>query len=597
MKALFYLNKYFFKYKWRLTLGIAFIFATNLFNVYAPIIIKNAVKEATDLLQNLDDNFDYAVVSETVAWLALSAALMYMLVHLIKGAFLFATRMTIIVMSRYIEYDLKNEVYQHYQKLNLAFYKRNRAGDLMNRISEDVSRVRMYIGPAVMYTLNLVVLFLICIPTMISISPELTLYSLAPLPLMSVAIYYVSSVMNKKSEAMQRQQSRLSTFVQEAFSGIRVLKAYGREPLSREKFEDETLLYRKLTLSEVKVNALFFPVILLLIGLSTTITIYIGGTMYINGTGGVEPDTIVVFIFYINILNWPFASVGWITSLVQRAAASQKRINEFLNTKPDICNTVPEGDPVQGEITFENVSFTYPDTGIQALKNVSFSAKQGETLAIIGRTGSGKSTITHLITRQYEVSSGTVMIDGQPVQTKHLGQLRSSIGYVPQEVFLFSDTIANNIAFGIPAEEREQAKIEEAANNAGIYQNIIDFPEGFETRVGERGITLSGGQKQRVSIARAIIGSPQVLIFDDCLSAVDTETEERILGNLRKIMEHKTTLLISHRVTTVKDAHHILVMDEGKIVEEGTHNELIKKEGPYYGLYRKQLLEEQKANL
>lgn len=597
MKALFYLNKYFFKYKWRLTLGIAFIFATNLFNVYAPIIIKNAVKEATDLLQNLDDNFDYAVVSETVAWLALSAALMYMLVHLIKGAFLFATRMTIIVMSRYIEYDLKNEVYQHYQKLDLAFYKRNRAGDLMNRISEDVSRVRMYIGPAVMYTLNLVVLFLICIPTMISISPELTLYSLAPLPLMSVAIYYVSSVMNKKSEAMQRQQSRLSTFVQEAFSGIRVLKAYGREPLSREKFEDETLLYRKLTLSEVKVNALFFPVILLLIGLSTTITIYIGGTMYINGTGGVEPDTIVVFIFYINILNWPFASVGWITSLVQRAAASQKRINEFLNTKPDICNTVPEGDPVQGEITFENVSFTYPDTGIQALKNVSFSAKQGETLAIIGRTGSGKSTITHLITRQYEVSSGTVMIDGQPVQTKHLGQLRSSIGYVPQEVFLFSDTIANNIAFGIPAEEREQAKIEEAANNAGIYQNIIDFPEGFETRVGERGITLSGGQKQRVSIARAIIGSPQVLIFDDCLSAVDTETEERILGNLRKIMEHKTTLLISHRVTTVKDAHHILVMDEGKIVEEGTHNELIKKEGPYYGLYRKQLLEEQKANL
>lgn len=593
MKALSYLNKFFKKYRWKLILGILFIILTNIFNVVNPIIIKDAIGRASALAEKAKGAMNPMELYNEVAILTLIAAGLYLLVYLIKGIFLFFTRMTIIVMSRQIEYDLKNEVYDHYQKLDVGFYKRNNTGDLLNRISEDVSRVRMYLGPAVMYTLNLVALFIICVPVMLYLSPELTLYSLLPLPLMSITIYYVSNIMNKKSERVQRQQSKLSTFVQEAFSGIRVLKAYSREDYSNDQFGKETADYRKFTLEQVRVDALFFPVIILLIGLSTTITIYVGGKMHIADPTSIGYDTIVAFIIYINMLTWPFASVGWVTSLVQRAAASQTRINEFLETEPDIKNPTEEETHFDGNITFDQVHFTYPDSGIEALKDVSFKVKKGETLAIIGRTGSGKSTITQLLCRQYDPSSGSISVDDQPLNEINLTSLRDAMGYVPQDVFLFSDTITRNIAFGIPINDRRKEEIEQAARDAGIYDNIMHFKDGFETRVGERGITLSGGQKQRVSIARAIIKSPEILIFDDCLSAVDTETEELILSNLRRIMRNKTTILISHRVSTVKDAQHIIVLDDGRIKEEGSHQELLELEGAYFDIYRRQLLEEQ----
>ena len=594
MGALKHLNKYFVRYKWHLLLGIVFIVVTNFFNVYAPTIISDAVDDLSKALEGSEGNYGDSFISDIVLPLALMAGLSYILVYLIKGIFLFLTRMSIIVMSRHIEYDLKNEIYQHYQRLDLAFYKRNNTGDLMNRISEDVSRVRMYTGPAVMYTINLTVLFVICIAQMVRISPELTLYSLAPLPVMSVLIYLVSNLMNRKAERVQKQQSNLSTMVQEAFSGIRVFKAYNREQYATDHFNEESKEYRQRVLSQVKVDALFFPVILLLIGLSTTLVIYLGGRYHIADPTAITKGDILLFVFYINMLTWPFASVGWVTSLVQRAAASQTRINEFLNTVPAIQNPKEEKDEIDGEISFENVSFTYPDSGVKALQNVTFKIEPGKTLAIIGRTGSGKSTITHLVTRQYDATNGEIKVDDTPIETLNTQSLRESVGYVPQEIFLFSDTISNNISFGDSGKKASDERIEQAAKDAAIHDNISTFPKGFETLVGERGITLSGGQKQRVSIARAILRKPRILIFDDCLSAVDTETEELILRNLRRIMEGRTTILISHRVSTVKDADHIIVLDDGQIVEEGNHSNLLQKAGVYADLYHKQLLEEEK---
>jgi len=623
MRALAHLNQYLWQYKWHLLLGTLFIVLSNLFGIYAPVLIReafNLVEETISAYQGdsisnysiqlpesviiINDLFGFngakfdnidskSTLAELITRLALILAAIYLGVSLMKGVFLFFTRQTIIVMSRLIEFDLKNEVFDHYQKLTLAFYRRNNTGDLMNRISEDVSKVRMYLGPAIMYSINLVVLAVLAIGAMLRVNVELTFYVLLPLPLLSVSIYYVSKIINQRSERVQRQQSRLSTLTQEAFSGIRVLKAYNRQSFTQKDFTRECNTYKVLSLSQVKVDALFMPAIILLIGLSTIITIYVGGIKAIQGE--ITIGNIAEFVIYVNMLTWPFASVGWVTSLVQRAAASQERINEFLHTRPEITNPKEEKDDISGKIDFKNVSFVYPDSGIEALNNVSFSISKGSTLAIIGRTGSGKSTIANLICRNFDVNEGELLIDNQPIDSLNLESLRGSIGYVPQDVFLFSDSIAGNIGFGLDPEKSSPEVVEQAAKRAYVKHNIDEFPKKFETILGERGINLSGGQKQRVSIARAIAREPNILIFDDCLSAVDTETEEIILGNLREIMKGKTTLLISHRVSTVKLADQIIVLDHGKVVEKGSHEELLALDGEYRDLYQKQLLEEKKA--
>lgn len=620
MKALAHLNKYFFKYRWRLSLGIVFIILTNVFTVYTPQLIREAVdflKVAAEKGNSLtgsevaevdlpfsllwlskitgENETFYSLTSDsffaTVVKVALLLGLLYIVIYAVKGVFSFMTRQTIIIMSRLIEFDLKNEVYNHYQRLDVSFYKRNNTGDLMNRISEDVSKVRMYVGPAVMYTLNLFILIIIVVSVMMYIDWELTLWALAPLPLMSFGIYYVSSMINRRSERAQRQQSKLSSIVQETISGVRVLKAYTREDSQKEFFKKESDAYKSRILDQVKVDALFMPIIVLLVGLSTVLTIYIGGLKVINE--GMELGTIFSFVFYVNMLTWPFASVGWVTSLVQKAEASQKRINEFLETEPEIKNHNPEPSQVQGDLEFKGVSFTYPDSGLTAIKDLSFTIKKGQTLAITGRTGSGKSTLANLILRMYDSDSGLVLIDGVPIADHNLFDLRTQIGYVPQDVFLFSDTIQNNIAFGVDG--ADEATIVKAAQDADIHSNILKFEHGYQTLLGERGINLSGGQKQRMSIARAIIKNPQILIFDDCLSAVDTETEEKILNSLKTLMKDKTSVIISHRVSSIRHADHILVLDEGKLIEQGTHDSLLKQEGVYAELHQKQLLEERAA--
>ena len=595
MKSLWYLNKYLFKYKWRLLLGVVFISLNNTFNIFIPQVVRytiDSVKESltTYYLFEQDAFSGFANdIGATTGKLALIAGGTIIGLAILKGFFLFLTRQTIIIVSRLIEYDLKNEIFDQYQVLSLAFYKRNKTGDLMNRISDDVSKVRMYIGPAIMYTANLTLLFVLVISTMLKVNTELTLYVLLPLPLLSFLIYYVSNIINKKSDYVQRQLSTLSSFTQEAFSGIRILKAYNREQDSLFSLEQECESYKYLNLDLVKINALFHPLMLLLIGISTTLTIYIGGILAIQGE--ITIGNIAEFVIYVNMLTWPIAAVGWVTSLVQRAAASQARINEFLNIVPEITNSNMGSSDIHGNIEFQNVTFDYPDSGICALNNVSFSVQQGKSLAIMGRTGSGKSTIANLIGRIYDISNGDILIDKTPIDKINLDDLRSNIGYVPQEVFLFSETIANNISFGLTEIDVSKKTIEEAAKNAAIYNNIMEFPDRFETFVGERGITLSGGQKQRISIARAIIRSPQILIFDDCLSSVDTETEEEILNNLKIILQDKTSIIISHRVSSVKHADHIIILDEGRVAEEGKHAYLIDKKGIYFDLFKKQQLE------
>ena len=602
MKSLKYLNKYFWKYKWRLVLGTLFIILSNWFGVVAPKVVRESIDFAEKVLKSNQQQetyqytlFEYNLyafdLNLSLANIFIFLGVLYLVVSIIKGVFLFFTRQTIIMMSRYIEFDLKNEIFNHYQNLSLAFYKRNNTGDLMNRISEDVSKVRMYLGPAVMYSINMLVLFVLVIYTMVSINPKLTFYVLVPLPILSISIYYVSNIINQKSEQVQRQLSVLSTFVQEAFSGIRVIKAYAQSEERSKKFEDECFTYRSKTLGLVKVNAVFMPLMMLLIGLSTILTIFIGGKLSIAGE--VSTGNIAEFVIYVNMLTWPVAALGWVTSLTQRAAASQERLNEFLNTKPEISNPTNEPLEVKGNIIFKNVGFTYPDSGIEALKNFNLNIKQGESVAILGKTGSGKSTIANLICRLYDTTEGQILVDGKPIDLINLSKYRQAIGYVPQEDFLFSDSIKNNIAFG--AETPATANYEDAAKKAEVYQNIMDFPDGFETKVGERGITLSGGQKQRVAMARAILRSPSILIFDDSLSAVDTETEDKIIENLKGIMTNKTTIIISHRVSSVKHCDKIVFLEDGKVAEQGSHEELITKEGLYFNLYQKQLLEEEKA--
>lgn len=588
LRALGHLNKYFLKYKWRFLLGILFIIGSNIFDVYRPQVIRDAFDELNGLIDQVTGDGVTQGERNMIFSEGVKYAGLFLLFSLIKGFFLFLTRQTLIVMSRYMEYDLKNEVYAHYQELDAAFYKRNNTGDLMNRITEDVTRVRMYLGPAVMYTLNLIVLFVLVISVMFSVNKELSLYVLLPLPVLSVTIYYISSILNWKGEMVQRQLSRISTFVQESFSGIHVLKIFNREEAYREAFNEESEEYKERSMSLARTNAFFFPAVLLLIGLSTILTIYIGGMKAIEGE--ISLGNIAEFVFYVNMLTWPFTSVGWVTSLVQRAAASQKRINEFLRTRPEVLS--PElgvKKPIEGGIEFRDVSFVYQDSGIRALDRVSFRVEPGEVLGVIGRTGSGKTTLGQLITREFDPTEGEVRIDDRDIRSYDLNTLREYMGYVPQEVFLFSDTIANNIAFGVDSVTADS--IEQVARDSDVYDNIVAFRDKFETMLGERGVTLSGGQKQRVSIARALLRYPRILIFDDCLSAVDTETEERILRNLRSYMQGRTSVIISHRVSSVIQAHKILVLEKGRVVESGDHPTLLQKGGIYAEMYRKQLLE------
>ncbi len=585
MGSLKHINKYLYKYRLRLLLGVLFVGISNFFAVNAVPYIRLTI----DFLGTVTAKG----ISKPEVYHQLFIYGSYMLgLAALSGFFLFLMRQTIIVMSRLIEYDLKNEMYEQYQKLDTAFYKRNNTGDMMNRISEDVGRVRMYIGPAIMYILNTSFLFLFTITEMLNVSPMLTIYVLLPLPLLAISIYYVSSTINKKSTEVQAKLSEITTQTQEAFSGIRVLKAYGRESHYMDDFETKSNSYKDLTMRLVKVESLFQPFMILLIGLSTLTTIYIGGMKSISHE--ITYGNIAEFIVYVNRLTWPIASLGWVTSLIQRAAASQTRINEFLQIKPEIQNTSSTSSPIEGNIEFKDVSFVYPDSGIKALDNVSFSLKKGSSLAIIGRTGSGKSTIANLICRLYDVEQGEITIDGKHLKDLDPQAVRGQIGYAPQEVILFSDTITHNIAFSVDQAEQKQDAILQAAKDAAIYSNIMTFKDQFETIVGERGITLSGGQKQRISIARAIIKKPQIMIFDDCLSAVDTETEEEILGNLNRLMKDKTSVIISHRISTVKNADNILVMDKGTIIEQGNHRQLLEKQGSYYHLHKMQLLEAEK---
>ncbi|KIX21400.1 ABC transporter [Flavobacterium sp. 316] len=584
MKELQYLNKYFAKYKYRFLLGILITIAAQIFSLFTPELIGNSIKAIEKYTQHKDTSID-------VIKAALYKNILLILVTtIIAGFFTFLMRQTIIVMSRYIEFDLKNEIFNHYQKLSQSFYKQNRTGDLMNRISEDVGKVRMYVGPAIMYSFNTLIRFTVVIIYMYNISPKLTLYSLLPLPLLSYGIFKISSEIHKKSSLFQQNLSTLSSFAQEMFSGIRVIKAYAIEGHKLNEFSTLTDDSNKKAMSLAKTNSLFGPLMILLIGLSNLVVIYVGGMMYIKGT---IPDIGVIaqFILYINMLTWPVASLGWVSSLIQEAEASQKRINEFLKIEPSITNEISTRSEIIGKIEFKNVSFTYDDTNIEALKNINFTVNPGETLAILGNTGSGKSTILSLISRLYDVTDGQILIDEKPIQKVNLNDLRNHIGVVPQDAFLFSDSIKNNIKFG--NENASDNEIIDVAKKAVVHHNIEAFTDQYETVLGERGITLSGGQKQRVSIARALIKNAPILLLDDCLSAVDTETEEAILNNLMSFCQNKTTIIVSHRISSAKNADIIIILEQGKIIQKGTHNQLIVEDGYYKELYFKQLSEKE----
>lgn len=584
MRELRYLNSYFLRYKGRLFLGIVITIIATVFKLVVPQKIGdtvNIVKQYTD-----GEILDIAFVKQQILLnigILLGAALL-------SGFFTFLMRQTFVVMSRFIEYDLKNVIFQHYEKLSLSFYKQNRTGDLMNRISEDVSQVRMYTGPALMYSLSTITLFIVVISYMFSKAPVLTIYAIAPLPILSIVIYKLSVMIHRRSTIVQQYLSKLTSFTQENFSGISVIKAYGIENRIGAEFQTLSEGSKEKNVDLAKVQALFGPLMMLLIGISNILVIYIGGQRYINGQ--IEDiGTLVEFLMYVNMLTWPVAVVGFVTSMVQRAEASQKRINDFLQTEPKIKNEQPESTPIVGKIAFNNLSFTYPDTGIQALKNISFTVAPGETLAIMGNTGSGKSTILELIGRLYDVPDGMLTIDDKPIRSLNLDDLRNSIGYVPQDAFLFSDSIKNNIRFG--KEDATDDEVIAAAKSAVVHDNIQGFSKGYDTVLGERGITMSGGQKQRISIARALIKDPQILLFDDSLSAVDTETEEQILNNLMTLTKDKTTIIVGHRISSVKNATKIIILEDGKIIQEGTHQQLVEKEGYYKELYTKQLMEKE----
>ncbi len=581
MKELKYLNKYFKKYWFKLFIGIIITIIARVFSLVMPSYVNKSITTVEDFFaQSLSANEAKDLLQEYIL-IIIGAALL-------SALFTFLMRQTIINVSRYIEYDLKNEVFDHYQFLNLNFYKRNRIGDLMNRISEDVGQVRLYAGPAIMYGIQTLTLFVCLIPLMFIKAPTIAFYTLIPLPILSVLIYQISRIIHKRSTRVQEFLSSLSTFTQESFSGVAVIKAYGLEPKVNMELKGLANEGKDTSMDLARVNAWFFPLMILLIGISNIFVIYIGGKQYIDGK--IESIGIIAeFILYVNMLTWPVAVVGWLTSIVQRAEASQKRINEFLNEQPTIKNEVEQPTPITGDIEFKNVTFTYEDTEITALKNISFTIKAGQTVAFLGKTGSGKSTILDLVARLYDVSSGEILLNGEPIQNYNLYSLRKGIGAVPQDAFLFSDTIENNIRFG--KEDAAHEEIVAVAKKAVVHHNIMDFTKKYNTILGERGITLSGGQKQRVSIARALLKDPQIYLFDDCLSAVDTETEEEILANLKVASQHKTTLIVSHRVSSAKNADKIIVLENGSILQEGTHEELNNVEGYYKELYLDQLSE------
>jgi ATP-binding cassette subfamily B protein len=601
VRSLAHLNKYLWKYKGLVIWGILFVIVSNFF----AVVPAQVVRHAFDLLHENIIMYQFSsgssiqelITAEVASNILVFAAIIFFMA-LMKGLFMFMMRQTIIVMSRKVEYDLKNEIYAHFQQLSLSFYRRSNTGDLMARVTEDVSRVRMYLGPSIMYLINLSSLIILTITIMLSVSVKLTLFVLLPLPLLAISIYIVNNITYKRSLAIQNQLSQITTFVQEVFSGIRVIKSFTAAESVKEHFIDETVQYKEKSMAQVKVDALYFPLIMALIGTSTLITLYVGGREVIKGT--ITPGVIVEFFIYVGLLSWPVASLGWTTSLIQRAAASQTRINELLQIKPEV--EIPNNhEKIEiNSLQFSNVSLVYPNTGITALKEVDFKINAGEWLGIIGPTGSGKSSIAQLILRTYDPTIGEVFINDQNIKKINLGAYREQIGYVPQDDFLFSDTIAANILFGYHKEDSyyyEKEKIQQllawSTQLAGVYNDLMSFPEGFNTSIGERGVTLSGGQKQRMAIARAIINNPSLLVLDDCFSAIDTNTESIILGNLSGVMRGKTSVIISHRVSTVKNCNQIIVVDSGRIIEKGNHHELLIRKGYYASLYKKQLVEKE----
>jgi ATP-binding cassette subfamily B protein len=595
MKQLAYLNKYLYKYRYRLIWGTVFITISNYFSILSPKIVAYSFDLVKENIVYYRLYNGFGLQSEFRSLLSsglLLFGILMLLLAILRGVFLYFMRQTVIVMSRLIEYDLKNELYDHYQQLDLAFYKRNNTGDLMSRITEDISRVREYVGPALMYGINLVVLVVMVIWAMLAVSPRLTFFVLLPLPVLSFSIYYISVIINHKSEKIQEKLADLNSNAQETYSGIRVIKSYVQEKEVNGFFEQESNNYKHISLERAKIESFFFPLMLLLIGFSTILTIFIGGQGVINGT--ITPGNIAEFVIYVTMLTWPVTAVGWVASLVQRAEASQKRLNQFLHVKPEIVSPTDEPFELKGDVAFNNVSFTYPDTGIQALKNVSFNLKPGQKMAIVGRTGTGKTTIADLLVRMYDADSGAITIDNVPITRLNLNDLRRQMGYVPQDVFLFSETVNGNVAFGTLNASDEA--IIEATKNSVIHNDILSLPDQYATLVGERGVTLSGGQKQRISIARAFIKDPKLIILDDSLSAVDATTEKIILNNLKTILQEKTAIIITHRISSLLEFDKIIVLDGHSIAEEGTHNELMQRKGLYYEMYERQKLEEISLN-
>lgn len=576
MKHLAVLNRFFFRYKWHFSAGLLFVALSTIFGTWQGIIIRKGTNRVTQLFINggTFESSEFLRYGLTLIGLAVTS-----------GVFMFLMRQTIIVMSRHIEFDQKNEIYTHYQQLDASFYKKHTTGDLMNRISEDVSKVRMYTGPAIMYLANTLVTTITVVGFMLQVNTKLTLLVFAPLPILSFLIYKVSDRISKQGAKVQEELGHLTTQAQESFSAIRIIKSYAREAFFAGQMNERGEQYKKTALKMAALEAVFSPVMALMVGMSVLLTVWYGGKLVIQGE--IDHGNITEFIFYVYRLTWPFASLGWVTSLIQRAAASQKRINEFLDQQPQIINSGQNHTPINGSIRFQNVHFTYPENKVIALKNISFELKAGQTLGITGPVGSGKSSLLALISRQYDATRGNILIDDQNVREHDLYKLRKSTGVVPQDVFLFSDTIFQNIAFG-SHDQVSAADANLAAQNAGVYNNIMGFPQQFETLVGERGVTLSGGQKQRISIARALIGQPRILLLDDCLSALDSETEALILANLKEVMQKKTSIIVSHRLSGIQQANLILYLKDGEIIEQGTHTELINKNGAYAQLWHLQ---------